>query len=263
MNGEKEAITNDKTDDFKKDIAQNLKVYDTQKNLLGDVKHIIRDENNKLQIVFSLPGQEKPLFRVSKQAVRKVNLEQNYIIIFITESMNKELLKHSHDSSEWTQGDFSEESIDTSESAQETVDNNSVLDEATIRLLEERLKIERSSKKVGEVVVRKVVETKTVEVPVYQEKLIVEQISGDKTENIAEIDLSSEVIESRDLQGTFGHQNGLSVHGEFVSLEAASEILKAISLQKDPGCQKIKIELVVNDSQKQQDYQAMFDRCTE
>ncbi len=256
-----------KQNNMKKEVSQNLKVYDLHNHLLGDVKHIIRDEDNKLQIVFAPPGKEKPLFRVSKQVVRKVDLDRDSIIIFITENMRKELIKHSGDAFDWVQSDSTEASFDETQNeeidSEEIMSDDTALDEATIRLLEERLKIDRSSKKLGEVIVRKVVETKTIEVPVRQEKLIVEQVHGDQTENLAEIDLSSGVIEDQDLRNTSVTQDGLTVHGEFISLEAASEIIKAISLQKDHGCQKVKIELIVSNSQQQKDYQAMLDQCTD
>jgi uncharacterized protein (TIGR02271 family) len=199
--------------------------------------------------------------------VRNVDLENDYIIIFLAKNMKQELLKHSHDAFDWIQAELSEETPEETQdealNSESEMSNSSILDEATIRLLEERLKVKRNSKKVGEVVVRKVVETKTVEVPVRQEKLIVEQIQGDQTENLAEIDLSSGTIEGITLQDNAVNSHDLSVHGEFITPDAASEILKAISLQKNHGCQKVKIELMVSDSQKQQEYQAMFDRCTD
>ncbi|MGB3405644.1 MAG: DUF2382 domain-containing protein [Microcoleaceae cyanobacterium] len=246
-----------------KETVHGLKVYDTQNNLIGNVKHIIRDDNNKLQIVFALPDQEKPLFRVSRQTVKEVNLDEDYIIVSLNATMRQELQKHSRNSFEWIDNQSLEDSSDISQTFDEKADNSSTLDEVTIRLIEERLKINHSSKKIGDVVVRKVVETKTIEVPVRQEKLIVEQVQGDKTESLAEIDLSSNVIKGASLSDNPAHGNEYTVYGEFMTPEAASEILKAISLQRNHGCQKIKIELVVSSSQQQQDYQMMFNRCTD
>jgi stress response protein YsnF len=263
MHTSKPAINMNQQDFSNKETLQDLKVYDTQNNLIGNVKHIIRDENNKLQVVFALPEQEKPLFRVSRQTVREVNLEEDYIIVALNATMRQELQKHSHNSFEWIDNESLEDSDDLSQTFDGKADNYSNLDEVTIRLLEERLKVEHSSKKVGDVVVRKVIETKTVEVPVRQEKLIVEQVQGDKTENLAEIDLSSSVIKGAALSDHPADGNEYTVYGEFMTPEAASEILKAISLQRNHGCQKVKIELVVNSSQQQQDYQMMFNRCTD
>lgn len=266
MNTENSAITSQQQEELKKEIIQSLKIYDTHEHLLGDVKHILRDEHNNLQIVFAPPNQEEPLFRVSRNMVRKVDLEKSYLIIFLTKNMKQELFKHSQNAYDWIQSEPSEPSMNVSQNealnSESEMSDSSILDEATVRLLEERLTVKRDSRKRGEVVVRKVVETNTVEVPVRQEKLIVEQIQGDQTENLAEINLSSGVVEGETPQNTAMNPQGCSVHGEFITPDAASEILKAISLQKNHGCHKINIELVVSDAQKQQEYQAMFDRCT-
>jgi stress response protein YsnF len=265
MNTENSALTSQQQEELKKEIIQSLKIYDTHEHLLGDVKHILRDEHNNLQIVFAPPNQEEPLFRVSRNMVRKVDLEKSYLIIFLTKNMKQELFKHSHNAYNWIQAELSDDvSQNEALNSDSEMSNSSILDEATVRLLEERLTVKRDSRKRGEVVVRKVVETNTVEVPVRQEKLIVEQIQGDQTENLAEINLSSGKVkvEGETPQNTAMNPQGCSVHGEFITPDAASEILKAISLQKNHGCHKINIELVVSDAQKQQEYQAMFDRCT-
>ena len=264
MNRELELSENDQKNDLKREITQNLKVYDTQNHLLGDVQHIIRGEDDQLQIVFALPNQEKPLFRVSRQTVRKVDLENSYVTILLTKPMREELLKHDQNNTfKWIEtDDHLEDSTHLSQPSLEEEEDHSILDEATIRLLEERLTVDRTSTKVGEVVVRKVVETKMVEVPVRQEKLVIEQVTGDQTENLAEIDLSSEVIQNVDQSANFVNSHHYNVQGEFMTPDAASEILKAISLQKDHGCRAVKIELLVSDDQKRKDYQAMFDRCT-
>jgi Domain of unknown function (DUF2382)/PRC-barrel domain len=61
-----------------------------------------------------------------------------------------------------------------------------------IRLLEERLVIDRHRRKVGEVVVRKEVETQVVEVPIHREKLVVEQLSPERKQ-LASINLGQHV----------------------------------------------------------------------
>lgn len=61
--------------------------------------------------------------------------------------------------------------------------------EAVIPLHEERLVVDQKKQKVGEVVVRKEIETEIIQVPVQREKLIVEQV-GAEPHQLAEIDLS-------------------------------------------------------------------------
>lgn len=154
-----------------------------------------------------------------------------------------------------------------------------VVAEKIIRLLEERLIVDRSKRKVGEVIVRKVVETRTVEVPLRREKLIVEQISPEHKQ-LVEIDLGQGEITGDDLfQAQDGSQsekitgvelaqvtssvNEPTVSGEFTSLKAASSVLDAIALQDQHRCKKVRIELVLEDSEHQAAYQGWFDRCSD
>lgn len=68
-----------------------------------------------------------------------------------------------------------------------------VVQEETIPLMEERVVVDRKKQRVGEVVVRKEVETEIVQVPVRREKLIIEQV-GAEPKQLAEIDLASESV---------------------------------------------------------------------
>jgi len=73
--------------------------------------------------------------------------------------------------------------------------DSEILSEELIRLLGERVVVDRSKHKVGEVIVRKVIETRMVQVqvPVRHEKLIVEQVSPERKQ-LAEIDLGQEIF---------------------------------------------------------------------
>jgi hypothetical protein len=68
--------------------------------------------------------------------------------------------------------------------------------EEVIPLLAERVVVDRHKRKVGEVVVRKVIETEIIEVVVRREKLIVEQVSP-SYEELAVIDLGETTTERR------------------------------------------------------------------
>lgn len=142
----------------------------------------------------------------------------------------------------------------------ETVDSE-VVEAEIIRLLEERLVVNRSKWKVGEVVVRKEIETEIVKVPIRREKLIVEQV-GAETKILAEIDLAGEVTEIAQASSPNSGSSHNTVVGEFLSPKAASNLLDAIALQKRHGCLKVRIEIVVENSEIQETYQKMFDRCS-
>lgn len=150
-------------------------------------------------------------------------------------------------------------------------DTSEVLEEELIRLLGERLIVGRSKRKVGEVIVRKEIETRMIQVPVRREKLIVEQISPEHKQ-LAEIDLGEEEISEVDLTAaeTTGSKmpaiarsdNEITVTGEFSSPKIASLLLNAIALERRQGCKKVRLEIVVEDVERQKSYQEWIDRAS-
>ncbi|TAF10099.1 MAG: DUF2382 domain-containing protein [Nostocales cyanobacterium] len=143
-------------------------------------------------------------------------------------------------------------------------------EEKIILLLEERLFVDNSKQKVGEVIVRKEIETQMIQVPVRREKLIVEQVSPEHKQ-LAEIDLSHGEIsgielinqEMREIPSLVtSSDRGLIVSGEFSSPKIASLLLNAIALEKNHGCQQVKITIVVENQSQQQKYQEWFNRCS-
>lgn len=158
----------------------------------------------------------------------------------------------------------------------EISDTRKVLEEEIIRLLGERVFVDRSKRKVGEVIVRKEIEIRMVQVPVRREKLIVEQVSPERKQ-LAEIDLGQEevtgieLIEGQnigiDMLETISPgselaslDNQLTVSGEFNSPKIASLLLNAIALERRHGCKKVRVEIVVEDAERQQTYQQWFNR---
>jgi hypothetical protein len=139
------------------------------------------------------------------------------------------------------------------------------VEEEIVRLLEERLVVNRSKWKVGEVIVRKEIETEIVQVPLRREKLIIniEQV-GVETKQLAEIDLAKGEVTRSDTihQSVSSSDTSSTVMGEFLSPKAASNLLEAIALQKHHGCAKVRVELVVDNPELQETYQKMFDRCS-
>ncbi|MCF4969061.1 DUF2382 domain-containing protein [Nostoc sp. CMAA1605] len=140
-------------------------------------------------------------------------------------------------------------------------------EEKLIRLLEERLTINHNKQKIGEVIVRKVIETQMIQVPVRREKLIVEQITPNH-QQLAEIDLkggdiSGVELQERDRPELTFQISGLSVNGCFVSPKIASLLLNAIALEHNHGCQQICISIAVETEAQQKKYQEWFDRCSQ
>lgn len=148
---------------------------------------------------------------------------------------------------------------------EDTKDTKDTQEEKIIPLLEERLFIDHNKQKVGEVIVRKEIETEMIQVPVRREKLIVEQVSPEHKQ-LAEIDLSHGEISGLELIEEISEvtsvARGLTVSGEFISPKIASLLLNAIAQEKNHGCQQVKITIVVENQSQQQKYQEWFDRCS-
>lgn len=118
--------------------------------------------------------------------------------------------------------------------------------EETISLLEERLVIDSQKRKVGEVIVRKEIETRIVEVPIRREKLIVEQISP-TFKQLAVVDLGqmheTEFDRIAAIQTSSLDQ---SAH-QFDDTHAAIQFLEAIASDSSSPQQTIHISVVLKD----------------
>lgn len=136
-----------------------------------------------------------------------------------------------------------------------------VKEEEIVSLLEERLLVNRHKRKVGEVVVRKKVETRLVQVPVRREILIVEKV-GEDVEQLAEIDLGEGQVNGVEVNHISNNDNYYHVSGEFISPQVASKVLDTIAREKNHGCIKVRIELAVENSEYQENYQTIFDQIT-
>jgi hypothetical protein len=129
----------------------------------------------------------------------------------------------------------------------------------TIRLLEEQLSVNREKRKLGEVIVRKEIETRIVEVPVRREKLIVEQV-GVEAKQLASIDLGGDSLDSVEIREAANASVPSALSGEFTSVRAASQFLQAIADQSRPGCEKVQITLLLDDPNLQHEYQQLLER---
>ncbi|BAY38889.1 hypothetical protein NIES2111_32380 [Nostoc sp. NIES-2111] len=146
--------------------------------------------------------------------------------------------------------------------------NNQIVEiDKNFLLLEERLVVDNIRQKIGEVVVRKVIETEMVQVPVRREKLIVEQV-GPEHRQLAEIDLSQGGISGIELAQNGSHKlaslnGGLTVSGNFDSAKIASLLLNAIALERNQGCQQVQVTISVVDEEHRKKYQEWFERCSQ
>lgn len=132
-----------------------------------------------------------------------------------------------------------------------------------VPLLEERLQVEYQRRKIGEVIVRKKIETRMVQVPVRYEKLVIEQISPER-KSLAEIDLSQGEITGIELPGIGipGIGGSPTVSGTFKSPKTASYVLDAIAKTLRHRCKSVRIEIELEDGKLQEAYQEWIDQCS-
>ncbi|NJR51042.1 MAG: DUF2382 domain-containing protein [Leptolyngbyaceae cyanobacterium CSU_1_3] len=144
--------------------------------------------------------------------------------------------------------------------------SKTVVQEQSIQLLEERLNVDFIKRKIGEVVIRKQIETRIIEVPVRREKLIVEQINPEH-KKILEIDLASETdLELKDYIPE-GYQvspdrAASEAVGEFDSPKTVAWLMDTIAHQSPHGCKRIRVAIELDDSTHSDLYQDWFDRCS-
>ena len=253
-------------------------VKDNQGHLAGKIKDVYFDANGQLNfVVAGLGAENSRIFLVSIKLLKKVDYHQKTLFLSInsdrvdrlpgisangepqsleisseqsSEASNSESTNPSTVMSNLTDAELTNENLETSEEEE----NFDIVDQDVIRLLEERLVINRSKRKVGEVIVRKEIETRMVQVPIQWEKLIVEQV-GDDPKVLAEIDLGEGNITGIDLTEIKSDRQDPTVKAEFTSVQKASKILNSIASQPRHGCVKVRIELVLENKQLEETYQ--------
>ncbi|MBM0740521.1 DUF2382 domain-containing protein [Phormidium sp. CLA17] len=128
-----------------------------------------------------------------------------------------------------------------------------------VPLLEERLQVEYERRKVGEVIIRKKIETRMIQVPVRYEVLVIEQV-GSEQKTLAEVDLSQGTFSEAEMPALAGKP---TVSGEFKSAKTASAVIDAISKTLRQQCKSIRIEIELDDNSLVQSYQDWLDQCSD
>lgn len=292
---------------------KNFAVINQHGEKVGEVKDLILDANRQLRFVISHMthnNSDSRLFLLVSKLIQKIEPANKAVLVDIniaeienlpeytspgtnTEDVaiplgsSRVVMAHTNQHDRFNYASPSDEPTDVtptqlfkSPTMQNEIENNNLasvdteaLGEEIIRLLGERLVVERSKRKIGEIVIRKEIETRMVQVPVRYEKLIVEQV-GAENKQLAEIDLGGVTAENdlpdsviaaatAAINGQSSSQNGgLTVSGKFNSPKIASLLLNAIAMERRHGCKQVRIEIVVEDTQQQQTYQEWFERIS-
>ena len=128
-----------------------------------------------------------------------------------------------------------------------------------ISLLEEKLQIARRKQKVGEVLVRKVVETKVVTIPIRREKLIVERI-GSNPEILTEVVLSEEKVNGFKYDDLDDNDTFNISKSHFLSFSQAQKLLADIEQLSLVANNKLRLEIVSSCAEDQATIQDICDR---
>ncbi|MBD2002288.1 MULTISPECIES: DUF2382 domain-containing protein [Cyanophyceae] len=280
-----------------KNKLKNYTAKDRQGLLLGEVKDVILDPTRQLNLVI-FPAKAEPvssLFLIRSKHIQQVDSADKTLYVDVSQSEIEYSADYIIPNGDGELAEIPQTSVMPTRSSTESstasvtptaiqLNNNQkqseklmsdsntsdaeVVEQEIIRLLEERLVVDSSKHKVGEVIVRKEIQTRMVEIPVRREILIVEQVSPEHKQ-LAEIDLGQEDISGVELTETIRLNNGAAspnsqptVRGEFDSPKTASRILDAIAHQRPHGCAKVRVEIILEDAKHQQTYQEWFDRCT-
>jgi Domain of unknown function (DUF2382) len=171
---------------------------------------------------------------------------------------------------------------------QTATSGSEILTSETFALLEERLMVNLTRRKLGEIVVRKEIETHIlqVQVPIRSEKLIVEQISPEYKllsevelgrSNASELAISNAINDGVILAKDGERQLSIGLDDlvdrqvaatstqprlgcELDSVEAARALLNEIAKLSDlDDCGSIRLEIVLKDDRRRDIYQSLFD----
>ncbi|MEL6788320.1 MAG: DUF2382 domain-containing protein [Cyanobacteria bacterium J06607_15] len=128
-----------------------------------------------------------------------------------------------------------------------------------ISLLEEKLQIARRREKVGEVIIRKQVETRVIKVPLRREKLIVERI-GKQPEKLTEVVVAEEKVNGFGYDELTDDATLNSTHSKFLSLSETQSLLAAIEQNPAVSGVKIRLEIVSSSNSVQTELEKICDR---
>ena len=282
--------------------VHNFNVFDKHGSLIGVVRDVILDANSRLNFVLFktdlkadegasvivdevIADEKDNTFLLLSNYIKKIDEFNKSFILDLDKSTIKNMSEYSpsaiqNNSSIPAASEISlnqdvnihDMPNNTEDLTHSQEDIQNIVEEHIINLLGERLVVNNSKRKVGEIILRKEIETRMVQVPVRREKLIIEQVvlkdEASENKQLAEIDLGEIETPGTELGGdninSFdSFDSNLSVSGEFDSPKIASLLLNAIALEKKHGCQKVRVTVLVEDEEHKIKYQEWFARASQ
>lgn len=238
-------------------------VVNLKGTIIAAVKNFYVDTRNNLYLLISpLNNYDENLqYLMSSEWIEQIGIPQKILVVNLNESdiVN---LPAINQADTYTNLPSRTDTVDASKLAETPINktlDSSDSDEVTVPLLEERLLVNRSKRKLGEVIIRKKVKTHLVQVPVRKEVLIIEQI-GSPNKQLTEIDLAESEVPGVVVNPSDNTEVNFVVRGELISPQVASEVLREIALEQQHGCKKISIEIEVQNYEQQVKYQEIINR---
>lgn len=265
---------------------KNFAVRDTEGKLVGVVRDLYLAADNQLNLLVSKPAPHPGgrLFILKSQIIRKIDYCIQSLFINLSAAQIEQLLEYLLSKRGGVASVSGCDSILLSElphppetpvpaataHPQPAEDGHSAIErrqpedvpEKAIPLLEERSVVERDKHSAGELLTPNKIESRMGEFPARREKRIIEQIRPDSC-NIAGSDTGDGELAGVELRETTVKHPPLSATGEFTSAETATRILNAIARHRGDKFVRVRVEILLDNSQLQKTYQEWFDRYSD
>ena len=240
-----------------------FKIIDRQGINRGIVKDIYYDADGNLNLLLELAdiSDRLSLRRLGHEDICQVDTRQKSIVSSLSHQQLENLPIYQPVPPKIKNALAESSKFDDCEmNPQSNLQPSSESENIKLSLLEEKLRVVRHKHKVGEVVVRKQVETRIAKIPLRREKLIIERI-GKNPQQLTEVVISEEKVNGFNYDELEPANSQLNAaKSKYVSVEQAQNILKEIEQLSAINKPKIRIEIINNNSDLQQQYQNICDR---
>jgi stress response protein YsnF len=237
------------------------KVLDRQGIYRAKVTDIYYDVSNELNLLITLVDVDKKLDlrKLELQDICQLDSDNQEILSNLSSQQLENLPIYQpvppHFKDALANSPMSDDSMNPAHNEREL----SEPDTYHISLLEEKLQVNRRQQKVGEVLVRKQVETRMVKVPIRREKLIVERI-GKHPKRLTEVVVTEGRVNGFKYEEL---QNTDELHitkSHFLDVQTAQHLLEALAHLSSVGNARVRVEIVTNCSENQIEHQDICDR---
>ena len=234
-----------------------FKIIDCQGTSRGTIKDIYYDSDGNINLLIELADIENKLSlrRLEYQDICQIEIENKSLVSSLSHQQLEDLPIYqpvpNHIKDDLESSNYNDYGMNSnSDISQSSADSENI----KLSLLEEKLKVTRQKHKLGEVVVRKKVETRIAKIPLRREKLIIERI-GKNPEQLTEVIISEDKIDGFNYDELEpANVQPQTAKTKYISLEKAQSIIETIAALSPTGKAKIRLEIVTNDSDLQQQY---------